>query len=190
MEEKKKSNVIKIVVGVVVVALIIGIVVFASNQMKKAEAERKVNEAKQELNEAMDNLQNLKPNSNNNGISNTTPTSTEKQDYINNSFVLENAVVEEFTSYSGKEWGLTKIQVKNNGEKTVTEFQITVYFQNEDGKDIAEDSFWIDDVIIKTPIKQNYSWKQEKDRYYTFDNLTSEVNPAKHTIKVTDLKFE
>lgn len=191
MEEKKKSNVIKIAVGVAIAIIIIAVVVFANDQMKKVEAERKVEEARQKLNEELENLHNIKPNSSNNsGISNTTPQNTEVQDYINNYFVLENAVVEEFTSYSGKEWGLTQIQVKNKGDKTVKDFEITVYFQDEEGKDIAEDSFRIGEYTIGNPIKANYSWKQEKDRYYTFDNLTSEVNPAKHTIKITDVEFE
>lgn len=189
MEEKKKSNVIKIVVGVVAVILIIALVVFANNQIEKSKANKRVEEAKKELNEAVENLHNLRPNSNNNsGISNTT--STEIQDYINDYFKLEKAIVEEFTSYSGKKWGLTEIQVKNNGEKTVKEFEITVYFQDEEGKDIAEDSVRIGEYTIGNPIKPNYSWKQEEDRYYTFDNLTSEVNPARHIIKVTDIEFE
>ena len=195
METNKKSKLIKIIVGIVIIALIIGIVFFAINQVKKADKERKVEEAKIQLNEALSDLYSSKPNSNSNdshnsGITNTTPTENEVQEYIDKYFILENAVVEEFESYSGKKWGLTKIQVKNKGNKTVEEFEITVYFQDEEGKDIAEDSFYINDIYINNPIKPNYSWKQEDDRYYTFDNLTSEVNPAKHRIEITDLKFE
>lgn len=190
MEEKKKNNLVKIIIGIIVVVLIIGVVVFANNRIKQEKAEKEVEKARQELNEALDNLHNLKPGTQNTGISNTTPTSNEIQDYINNYFVLENAVVEQFSSYSGKKWGLTKIQVKNKGEKTVKEFEITVYFQDENGNDIAEDSFYISDVTIGNLIKPNYSWKQDEDRYYTFDNLTSEVNPSRHTIKITDIEFE
>lgn len=182
MEEKKKGNVIKIVIGVVVVVLIIGIIVFASNQMKKSEAERKVNEAKQQLNEAVDNLYNLKPNSNNNGISNKPD--TEKQDYINNSFVLESASVDKSKS-TFDEMSLTSIKIKNKGDKTIRKFTITVYFQDEQGNDIAEDS-----VNLSETIKPNYSWQLDKNSRYGLDNIPDEASKNRSRIAITDIEFE
>ena len=185
MEEKKEGKNKKIIIGVVLIIVVIVGGYYISKEIRRAQLKAELKDTISQINNTM----NLTPNSNN-GISNTTPTSNEVQDYINNSFVLENAVVEQFDSYKGKEWGLTKIQVKNNGEKTVTEFEVTVYFQDEAGNDIAEDSFWIGSVYLNNSLKPNYSWKQEDDRYYSFDNLTSNVNPARHKIQITDLKFE
>lgn len=194
MEEKEKNNKnmkIIIIVVVVVLALIIG-----NNIIKQRKRDKIVDNLRQSVSN-VDQLRNLTVNGGlsnttnltvNGGLSNTTNTSNETIEYINNYFVLENAVVKQFTSYSDKkEWGLSNIQVKNNGDKTVTGMTITVYFQDTDGKDVAEDSFNISQF---NSLKPNYSWKQDEDRYYQFKNLTSDVDPTRHTIKVTDLEFE
>ena len=182
MEEKEKNNKnmkIIIIVVVVVLGLIIG-----NNIIKQKKRDKIVDNLRQSVSN-VDQLRNLTVNG---GLSNTTNTSNETIEYINNYFVLENAVVKQFTSYSDKkEWGFSNIQVKNNGDKTVTGMTITVYFQDTDGKDVAEDSFNISQF---NSLKPNYSWKQDEDRYYQFKNLTSDVDPTRHTIKVTDLEFE
>lgn len=67
----------------------------------------------------------------NNGISNDGENSSNQDmiDYINNNLVLESATVDEFnTYYNTKEWGLSNIKVKNNGDKSISAITITVYF--------------------------------------------------------------
>lgn len=194
MEEKEKNNKnmkIIIIVVVVVLALIIG-----NNIIKQKKRDKIVDNLRQSVSN-VDQLRNLTVNGGlsnttnltvNGGLSNTTNTSNETIEYINNYFVLENAVIKEFIRYSDKkQWGLSQIQVKNNGDKTVTGMTITVYFQDADGKDVAEDSFNISQF---KSLKPNYSWKQEEGIFYPFQNLTSDVDPTRHTIKVTDLEFE
>ena len=45
--------------------------------------------------------------------------------------MLESAVVDEFdTYYNNKVWGLSGIKVKNNGDKSISELTITVYFKD------------------------------------------------------------
>lgn len=182
MEEKEKNSKnmkIIIIVVVVVLALIIG-----NNIIKQKKRDKIVDNLRQSVSN-VDQLRNLTVNG---GLSNTTNTSNETIEYINNYFVLENAVIKEFIRYSDKkQWGLSQIQVKNNGDKTVTGMTITVYFQDADGKDVAEDSFNISQF---KSLKPNYSWKQEEGIFYPFQNLTSDVDPTRHTIKVTDLEFE
>ena len=68
---------------------------------------------------------------------------------------------------------------------------VTVYFQDESGKNIAEDSFliiggfWGGDTL-----KANYSWKMENDKFFEFKNLASEVDISRNSIKITEIKFE
>lgn len=205
MEIKEKLNnpTTKKIVGIILaVILIVGIVYGVRSHTEKARAEKRVEEARAELEKALQELHNTTPglvsnadsNSNSNSIETglTSDENTEDEiiEYINKYFVLEKAVVKKFESYSGKEWGLTEIQVKNKGKKVVKDFEITVFFKDKDGNDIAEDSFYIGESTIGNPLKPNYSWKQEKDRFYTFDHLTDEINPKRNTIKITDLEFE
>ena len=110
----------------------------------------------------------------------------EKQDYIDNQFKLIAGNVKYFErTYSENEWGLENIEVKNTGDKNIKSFKVTVYFQDEAGNNIAEDSF-----TFSESIKANYSWKMESGRYYSFDNLSDEVDPNKNIIKITDVTFE
>ena len=81
--------------------------------------------------------------------------------------------------------------IKNNGEKNISELIITVYFQDNEGKDIAEDSFqligglWGGDTL-----KANYSWKMETDKFYPIENLSDEVDITKNRVEITDISFE
>lgn len=187
MGEKLKNSKVKLAIGVIIIVLIVAIVLLVNDRMKKEEAERQVEEARQQLNEALDNLHNIKPNSNtttNNGITNTEPKKNEIQDYINNYFVLESASVEK-TKDTRDRMALKNVKVKNNGEKTINNFKITVYFQDEQGKDIAEDY-----VSITETIKPNYSWQLEKNTYYPLDNIPDEASQDRTRIAVTEVEFE
>jgi len=112
--------------------------------------------------------------------------SEEKQNYINNNFNLLGANIKYFEkSYSEDEWGLENIEVKNTGDKNVKSFEITVYFKDTEGNNIAENTF-----NLYESIKANYSWKQRSSSYYELENLAGEVDPSRHEIKITDIEFE
>lgn len=116
---------------------------------------------------------------------------TEEDKYIEQYVEITNYYIGMKSGYRGKEPGISDIAIKNNGDKTIAELTITVYFQDETGKNIAEDSFiiiggyWGGDVL-----KANYSWKMENDRYYSFDNLADEVDISRNSVKVTEIKFD
>lgn len=116
---------------------------------------------------------------------------TEISDYIANNIQLLSATVETCEGYDGKKPGLTNVSIKNNGEKNISELIITVYFQDNEGKDIAEDSFqligglWGGDTL-----KANYSWKMETDKFYPIENLSDEVDITKNRVEITDISFE
>lgn len=109
MENKhgKNSKQKFVIIGVITAIIVIVAGYFIVRQVR-------INEAQKKVEEATANLRNTL----NGGISNNGGNSTTQEaiDYINNSLVLENAVVDEFdTYYNTKVWGLSDIKVKNNG---------------------------------------------------------------------------
>ena len=112
-------------------------------------------------------------------------------EYIDQYIEITNYHVGMQSGYRGKEPGISDVAIKNNGDKNINELTITVYFQDETGKDIAEDSFmliggfWGGDTL-----KANYSWKMESNKYYEFSNLADEVDISQNTVKVTEIKFD
>ena len=115
-------------------------------------------------------------------------------DYINNNLVLESASVEEFdTYYNTKEWGLSNIKVKNNGDKSITKMTITIYFKDNDGNTIGENNIniGISDIYNTiSALKPNYEWSSETDKYYQLKNLSDTINPTQNEIKITKVTFE
>lgn len=182
MEEKNKKIVIAIIAGILVIAVIALVGTQMHKQSKRKEAEKQVEQAKEQLNEAMNNLKNNKPNYSNNAITNEND--TEVEEYINKYFSLEKAKVDKSES-TFDEMSLTEIKVKNNGDKTIKKFTVTVYFQDEEGKDIAEDS-----VNISEKLKPNYSWQLDSNRRYGLDNIPEEASKTRAKIAITDIEFE
>ena len=187
MENKhgKNSKQKFIIMGVIIAIIVIVAGYFIIRQVR-------INEARKKVEEATANLRNTL----NGGISNNGGNSTTQEaiDYINNSLVLENAVVDEFdTYYNTKVWGLSDIKVKNNGDKSITQITITVYFKDESGNTIGENNINIgiaDIYNTVSALKPNYEWASEKDHYYELKNLSDNINPTRNEIKITNVKFE
>lgn len=116
---------------------------------------------------------------------------TAEQQYIYDSIELLNYEVKMCKGYSKTSPGLLNVSVKNNGDRDISELRVTVYFQDENGKNIAEDSFlligglWGGDTL-----KSNYSWKMESGKYFEIANLADEVDISRYTVEVTEIKFE
>lgn len=116
---------------------------------------------------------------------------TPEEEYIDQYIEITNYHVGMQSGYRGKEPGISDVSIKNNGDKNINELTITVYFQDETGKDIAEDSFMlIGGLWGGDTLKANYSWKMENNKYYEFSNLADEVDISRNTVKVTEIKFE
>jgi type II secretory pathway pseudopilin PulG len=187
MENKhgKNSKQKFVIIGVITAIIVIVAGYFIVRQVR-------INEAQKKVEEATANLRNTL----NGGISNNGGNSTTQEaiDYINNSLVLENAVVDEFdTYYNTKVWGLSDIKVKNNGDKSITQITITVYFKDESGNTIGENNINIgiaDIYNTVSALKPNYEWASEKDHYYELKNLSDNINPTRNEIKITNVRFE
>lgn len=116
MEEKKKSNVIKIALGIIAVVLIIVVVVISINQIKKTEKEKKIEEARKELNEAISKISDTKNDSINSTISNSQTSSIKdntKKQYAEVS-VGQTITIEDYLEYSFIETNFTnKLEPSN-----------------------------------------------------------------------------
>lgn len=175
---KNKKIIIIVLIIVAIIAILIPITV---KQIKINNAQKKLNNIRNAIN---------------NGITSDGSTSTSKEtiDYINNSLVLKSAKVEEFdTYYNTKEWGLTDVKIKNNGDKSIKQVTVTVYFKDEGGNTIGENNINIgisDYYNTVSALKPNYEWASEKDHYYELKNLTENINPTRNEIKITNITFD
>lgn len=94
------------------------------------------------------------------------------------------------SSYHGTVPGISNISIKNNGDRDIEELKVTVYFQDESGKNIAEDTFLvIGGYFGGDTLKANYSWKMESNKFYEFEHLANEVDVSRHTVEITSIKF-
>lgn len=116
---------------------------------------------------------------------------SEEEQYIIQYLELTDAKVSMCQGYSGIVPGLSRVAVKNNGERNIKYLTVTVFFQDESGKNIAEDSFMvIGSLFGGDTLKANYSWKMEDDKFYQIENLADEVELARHTVEITEIEFE
>lgn len=116
---------------------------------------------------------------------------SEEEKYIDENVELIDYNVGICQSYSGKCPGISNISIKNNGTMDIKELTVTVYFQDEEGKDIAEDSF----LVIggwgnSDELKANYSWKMQNNKFYEIENLADEVDISRHRVEITKIVFD
>lgn len=119
------------------------------------------------------------------------PSEIEEQKYINEYLEIKSYEIKEYRDILGDVVpGIGNISLKNKGNRDISELTITVYFQDVDGKNIAEDVFLIiGGIHFTNTLKANYFWKLDDDIFYEFKNLTSEVNLNRHRVKITEIKF-
>lgn len=114
-----------------------------------------------------------------------------EEEYIRDYVDLTSAKVEMCTSYKKGTPGLRDVSVKNRGDKDIESLTVTVYFQDSDGRDIAENSF----IVIgnyfdySDDLKANYSWAMENDRFYEIKNLADEVDISRYRVEITKITF-
>jgi len=86
-------------------------------------------------------------------------------------------------TYSQKDIPAIRFGLKNNGDKTVDQIEVTVFFLDDDDHAIYEK------VITKYEVlKPNYIWRQEPDRYYTIENLGPEWSGKANAV-ITGVRF-
>ena len=115
----------------------------------------------------------------------------DEESYARNNMELVSGQVEYSKGYSWSGPGLVDVEVKNNGDRTVSNVFVTVYFLDEDQKPIAENRIMVMGGFTNPhSLKPNYSWRMEDDVFYKLENLPSNVDVSRYDIQVTEVYFE
>ena len=69
--------------------------------------------------------------------------------------------------------------------------EVTVYFQNADGVDVAEDSYIVLNPYLSdySELKPNYSWKMPDNSYHLIEHLTDDIDITQNRIEITSITF-
>jgi len=118
----------------------------------------------------------------------------EKQAYIKK-IDLYSIVAKYFNTYLDKKIPGVQFKLKNNGDKTLSEVQVTFYFKDTTGKTIAEEKFY--PILVSKysfgkrngPLKPNYIWQMEKDNLYTAKSVPTEWKEGSYAAKITNIEF-
>lgn len=76
------------------------------------------------------------------------------------------------------------LKLRNNGERSLEKVEVTVYFQDAQGKVISEEKYH-----HAKPLKPGYVWQMEKGRFYSAKPVPSEWQEGSVSASITDIKF-
>ena len=119
---------------------------------------------------------------------------TEKMNYMDKVEVTE-FIAKRIDTYSEKNIPAVRISLKNNGDRSLDEVKVIVYFKDKDGNTIFEEDYY--PVLVSKysfsgdnkPLKPGYVKEMEKDKYYTLKSALSEWQEGKAVAKVVDIEF-
>ena len=119
----------------------------------------------------------------------------EKRSYIEN-VVLYDLQSRYYETYLEKKVPGVEFKIKNKGDRTLKEVEVTVYFKDASGTIIAEKSYH--PVLVtkysfsddKKPLKPNYIWQMESGKFYKADSVPSEWKEGAVSAKITNIEFE
>jgi hypothetical protein len=120
--------------------------------------------------------------------------SREEADYIAQNLRLYDFNARYFESYEGRRPGV-RFKIKNNGPRTLNRVKVRVVFMDGDGNPIGEEEY--DPVFVSeysfgdndTPLRPNYIWQQEPNRFFTASSIPSEWAEGRATATITDIEF-
>ena len=86
-------------------------------------------------------------------------------------------------------------KLRNNGDRTLTRVQVTVYFKDATGAVIAEEDF--NPVLVTSfstrnnkPLKPGYVWQMDANRFMSAKSVPSEWAEGSVDLEITDIAFE
>lgn len=83
-------------------------------------------------------------------------------------------------------------KIKNDGDRTLSEVDVRVVFYDKEGKAISEETYYPvlkSDFDDKGPLRPNYIWQQESDKFYEAKNVPSEWAVGKASASITKIEF-
>jgi hypothetical protein len=118
---------------------------------------------------------------------------TEKQDYIEK-VALYDLSARYYETYLDKRVAGVEFKLKNGGDRTLNEVEVTVYFKAEDGSVIAEEDYH--PVLVtkysfgdNKPLKPNYIWQMERGKFYKAESVPTEWREGSVSARITDIEF-
>lgn len=87
-------------------------------------------------------------------------------------------------------------KIKNDGDRTINRLTVKVVFFDADDQPIAEELYYPVNVGSfsmgneNRPLRPNYIWQQESDRFYTAEMVPSEWSVGKARATITDVEFD
>lgn len=118
----------------------------------------------------------------------------DKQAYVNNIELYDLKGKYYESLLDGKVPGVD-FKLRNKGNRTLKEVEVTVYFKDKDGNVIAEQQYH--PVLMSSysfgdnnkPLKPNYIWQMEQGRFYQAKSVPSEWQAGAVSAKITDIEF-
>ena len=118
----------------------------------------------------------------------------EKQAYIDNIDLYDLRARYYETYLDDRVPGVT-FKLKNNGDRTLTKVEVTIYFKDANGAIIFEEDFL--PVLVSEysfndnkPLKPNYVWSIGSGKFYKVEEVPSEWKSGSVSAKITDIRFE
>ena len=119
----------------------------------------------------------------------------EKQAYINN-VMLYDLKANYYKTYLEEKVPGVEFKLKNRGDRTLKEVEVTVYFKDASGAIIAEEDYH--PVLVtkysfsgdNKPLKPNYVWQMERGKFYKADSVPTEWKEGAVSAKITNIEFE
>ncbi len=96
--------------------------------------------------------------------------------------------------FDGTVPGVT-FKIRNDGERSLDNVEVTIYFKNERGNVISEEDY--NPVLVtkysfsgdKKPLKPGYIWQMEQGKFYTAKQVPSEWKEGSIDASITDIRF-
>ena len=118
----------------------------------------------------------------------------EKQEYIKN-LVLYDLKAKYYTTIFDERVPGVGFKIKNKGNRTLKEVEVTVYFKDAQGNIIAEETYH--PVFVSKysfgrnnkPLKPNYIWQLERGKFYKADSVPDEWKEGAVSAKITNIEF-
>lgn len=118
---------------------------------------------------------------------------SQEREYIDRYLRLYELDARYRTSYSGRVPGVT-FKIKNEGDRTLNRVKVRVVFYDENDQPIAEHEYT--PVLVSeyasgsdTPLRPNYIWQNERNRFYAADRVPSEWASGRVTATITEIDF-
>ena len=120
----------------------------------------------------------------------------EEASYIRNSLRLYEFETKYYDSmFDGRTPGVD-FKIKNEGDRTISNLTVKVVFNDVNDKPIAEELYYPVNVggismgNEDRPLRPNYIWQQENDRFYMAKNVPTEWSEGNAQATITDIEFD